>query len=77
MLDNLFSLILDAEMVVGNILEINLSPYSCRMHNGEFVVLGKKNHFSIAALQKQKDLSLAFSNKMQKIFRRNSNSVAT
>lgn len=65
---NLFSLILDAEMEVGNILETNLSPYSCRMHNGELAVLGKKSHFSIAALQKQKELSPAFSNEMRRIF---------
>lgn len=63
---NLFSLILDAEMEVENILETNLSPYSCRMHNGELAVLGKKSHFSIAALQKE--LSPAFNAEINSIF---------
>lgn len=63
---NLFSLILDAEMEVENILETNLSPYSCRMHEGELAVLGKKSHFSIAALQN--DLSLTFNDEMRSIF---------
>lgn len=63
---NLFSLILDAEVEVENILETNLSPYSCRMHKGELAVLGKKSHFSIAALQK--DLSPAFDDEIRSIF---------
>lgn len=63
---NLFSLILDAEIEVENILETNLSPYSCRMHKGELAVLGKKSHFSIAALQK--DLSPAFNAEIRSIF---------
>jgi len=63
---NLFSLITDAEMDVGCILETNLSPYSCRMKEGELAVLGKKTLFSIGALQR--DLSPAFRDQMQLIF---------
>ncbi|CZR67176.1 uncharacterized protein PAC_17075 [Phialocephala subalpina] len=63
---NLFSLIADAEMEIGCILETNLSPYSCRMNQGELVVLGKKSFFFIAALQN--DLSPAFKDKIRRIF---------
>ena len=63
---NLFSLIVDAEMEMAYILETNLSPYSCRMKEGELAVLGKKSLFSIAALQK--DLSPAFNDEIQSIF---------
>lgn len=63
---NLFSLIMDAEMEVEYILETNLSPYSCRMNEGELAVLGKKSLFSIAALQK--DLSPAFNDEIRSIF---------
>ena len=63
---NLFSLIADAEMEVQYILETNLSPYSCRMKEGELAVLGKKSLFFIAALQK--DLSPAFSDDIRSIF---------
>lgn len=49
---NLFSLIADAELEVGHILETNLSPYSCRMDQGNLIVLGRKSRFFIAALEK-------------------------
>lgn len=63
---NLFSLIADAEMEVGCILETNLSPYSCRMDEGELVVSGRKNLFHIAALQK--GLTPAFTERIESIF---------
>lgn len=63
---NLFSLIIDAEMEVENILETNLSPYSCRMKEGELAVLGKKSLFFIAALPK--DLSPESNDEIQRIF---------
>ncbi|ETS86083.1 hypothetical protein PFICI_04108 [Pestalotiopsis fici W106-1] len=49
---NLFSLIADAELEVGHILETNLSPYSCRMDQGNLIVLGRKSRFFIASLEK-------------------------
>ncbi|KAH8658204.1 6-phosphogluconate dehydrogenase [Xylariales sp. PMI_506] len=49
---NLFSLVLDAEMDIGNIFETNLAPYSCRMNDGELVVLGRKSRFFITALKR-------------------------
>lgn len=63
---NLFSLITDAEIDTECILETNLSPYSCRMNQGELAVLGKKSLFFIAALQK--DVSPAFYARIQSIF---------
>lgn len=63
---NLFSLIADAEVDTECILETNLSPYSCRMDQGELAVLGKKGLSLIAALQK--DLSPALYDKIQSIF---------
>ena len=63
---NLFSLIADAEIDIECILETNLSPYSCRMNQGELAVFGKKSLFLIAALQK--GLSPAFYDKIQSIF---------
>lgn len=63
---NLFSLIIDPEMELEYILETNLSPYSCRMNEGELAVLGKKSLFFIAALQK--DLSPAFNHEIRSIF---------
>ncbi len=62
---NLFSLVLDAEIEVGHILETNLSPYSCRMNEGELVVLGKKNRFFIAALRNP---GTAFKTSIESIF---------
>jgi opine dehydrogenase len=53
---NLFSLI--ADMEVGCILETNLSPYSCRMDEGELIVLGKKSLIFIAALQQGPSLAI-------------------
>ena len=63
---NLFSLVTDAEIGIEYILETNLSPYSCRMDEGELAVMGKKSRIFIAALQK--DLSQAFNEKIQSIF---------
>ncbi|KAB5513297.1 6-phosphogluconate dehydrogenase [Coniochaeta sp. 2T2.1] len=47
---NLFALIKDANIKVGNILETNLSPYSCRMEEGKLLVLGRKHRLFIGAL---------------------------
>ena len=63
---NLFSLVTDAVIETEYILETNLSPYACRMDEGELVVLGKKSLVFIAALQK--DLSPAFNDRIQSIF---------
>ncbi|KAK0105302.1 hypothetical protein ONS95_004315 [Cadophora gregata] len=63
---NLFSLIAAAEMKIGNILETNISPYSCRMNEGELTVFGKKGSISIASLQP--NVSPAFKSKIQRIF---------
>lgn len=63
---NLFSLIIDAEMKIGHLLETNMSPYCCRMSEGDLDVFGRKNLFSIAALQQ--DLSPAFTAEIQSIF---------
>ncbi|KAI9647604.1 hypothetical protein NHQ30_003989 [Ciborinia camelliae] len=46
---NLFSLVFGEEIKARCVLETNLSPYSCRMIEGELSVLGKKNRFSIGA----------------------------
>lgn len=50
---NLFSLVAEGEINAGYIVETNLSPYSCRMVQGELIVLGKKDFIFIAALQRQ------------------------
>ena len=63
---NLFSLIAAAEMEMQCVLETNLSPYSCRMREGELAVLGKKSLFFIAALQK--NVSPTVCDKIQSIF---------
>ena len=63
---NLFSLITEAEVEAEHVLETNLSPYSCRMNEGELAVFGKKSLFFIAALQK--DLSPALNHKIRNIF---------
>ncbi|KAH7390192.1 NAD/NADP octopine/nopaline dehydrogenase [Cadophora sp. MPI-SDFR-AT-0126] len=63
---NLFSLIASAEMKIGHILETNISPYSCRMHEGELTVFGKKGSISIASLQP--NVSASFKSKIQRIF---------
>ncbi|KAL5325084.1 hypothetical protein ACEPPN_006206 [Leptodophora sp. 'Broadleaf-Isolate-01'] len=73
---NLFSLIANAEIEVGHILETNISPYSCRMSDeGELTVFGKKNSISIAALHKPGNPrtylstnSSSFKAKIQRIF---------
>lgn len=48
---NLFSLVAGAEIEVENILETNISPYSCRMEDGALRVMGRKGLVSIAALR--------------------------
>lgn len=63
---NLFSLVIDDDVEIANVLETNLSPFSCRMKEGELAVLGKKNLFYIAALQKNR--SPVFEDDMRKIF---------
>ena len=63
---NLFSLVADADLKIGSILETNLSPYSCRMKEGELAVMGKKNLFLIAALQTSS--SPTFTAEIQRIF---------
>ncbi|KAI6262061.1 hypothetical protein MCOR29_001945 [Pyricularia oryzae] len=52
---NLLSLIKKANVEVGNILETNLSPYSCRMDGGRLIVLGRKKRVMIAALHNDGD----------------------
>ncbi|TLD19668.1 hypothetical protein PspLS_09731 [Pyricularia sp. CBS 133598] len=47
---NLLSFVKSASVEVGNILETNLSPYSCRMDGGRLHVLGRKKRVMIAAL---------------------------
>jgi opine dehydrogenase len=63
---NLFSLVADAEMDIGCVLEANISPYSCRMSEGVLAVFGKKSSFFIAALQK--NIGPAFKAEIQRIF---------
>ncbi|CZT48363.1 uncharacterized protein RSE6_09047 [Rhynchosporium secalis] len=66
---NLFSLIADAEIKIGHILETNMSPYSCRMNDdGELTVFGKKASISIAALNQHVDITPNFKAKIQRIF---------
>ncbi|CAG8971797.1 hypothetical protein HYALB_00001906 [Hymenoscyphus albidus] len=63
---NLFSLVAEAELNAGCILEANLSPYACRMEDGVLQVFGMKRSFSIAA--RHKTPTAAFKAKIQKIF---------
>lgn len=64
---NLFSLIInDSEVQAKCILETNLSPYSCRMKDGELSVLGRKSAFYMAGVQD--DLSPARKEEIQSIF---------
>ncbi|KAK8013882.1 hypothetical protein PG990_007178 [Apiospora arundinis] len=66
---NLLSLIKDVGMEVGNILETNLSPYSCRMDEGQLLVLGRKKRISIAALRSPSDgTDLRFYDVIQDLF---------
>lgn len=46
---NLFSLVFEKEFKVKWLLEMNLSPYSCRMVDGKLEVLGRKKRVFIAA----------------------------
>lgn len=63
---NLFSLVAGADFEVENILETNISPYSCRMEDGTLRVMGKKGLVSIAALRN--DLGPEFYAGIQGIF---------
>lgn len=63
---NLFSLIKDVGIEVGNILETNLSPYSCRMEEGRLLVLGRKRRVFIGALYN--DVAANFYEEIQSIF---------
>ena len=63
---NLFSLITEAELEMEHVLETNLSPYSCRMNEGELAVLGKKSLFFIASTQN--DMSPALYHRICSIF---------
>jgi opine dehydrogenase len=63
---NLFSLVAGAEIEVENILETNISPYSCRMEDGTLRVMGRKGIVSIAALRN--DLGPDFYAGIQHIF---------
>ncbi|KKY39819.1 putative nad nadp octopine nopaline dehydrogenase [Diaporthe ampelina] len=63
---NLFSLVAGAEIDVENILETNISPYSCRMEDGTLRVMGRKSVVSIAALRD--DLGPEFYAGIQGIF---------
>ncbi|KAK1991698.1 NAD/NADP octopine/nopaline dehydrogenase [Colletotrichum falcatum] len=46
---NLFSLLKEVDIEAENILETNLSPYSCRMEDDTLVVFGRKRVVHIAA----------------------------
>lgn len=63
---NLFSLVAGAEIEVENILETNISPYSCRMEDGHLRVMGRKSVVSIAALRN--DVTPGFYAGIQGIF---------
>ncbi|KAH8903546.1 6-phosphogluconate dehydrogenase C-terminal domain-like protein [Coniochaeta sp. PMI_546] len=63
---NLFSLIKGTGLKVANILETNLSPYSCRMDGGDLLVLGRKRRIFIGALHN--DVSADFYEMIQCIF---------
>jgi len=63
---NLFSLIKNAGIEVGNILETNLSPYSCRMEEGQLLVLGRKRRVFIGALHH--DVGPGFYEDIQSLF---------
>jgi opine dehydrogenase len=63
---NLFSLLKNSDLEVGNILETNLSPYSCRMDDGKLLVLGRKRRIFIGALHS--DVPAGFYEEIQAIF---------
>ncbi|KAF9877128.1 nad nadp octopine nopaline dehydrogenase [Colletotrichum karsti] len=63
---NLISLLMDAEIEVGNILETNLSPYSCRMDENNLLVFGRKKVVFITALRN--DVHPRFYDDIQSIF---------
>ncbi|KAG9241719.1 6-phosphogluconate dehydrogenase [Calycina marina] len=63
---NLFSLVPKVGLEVENIFETNLSPYSCRMHEGELIVLGKKKLIYIGSLHA--NLSTHSQTQIQHIF---------
>ncbi|KAF4840116.1 Protein ocs [Colletotrichum siamense] len=63
---NLVSLLMDAEIEVANILETNLSPYSCRMDDNNLLVFGRKKVVFITALRA--DMRPGFYEDIQSIF---------
>lgn len=66
---NLLSLIKDAGMEFANVLETNLSPYSCRMEAGQLLVLGRKKRIMIAALDGHHALATpGFADAVQDLF---------
>lgn len=66
---NLLSWVKDASMEVGNILEANFSPYSCRMEEGCLHVLGRKKVVLIAPLHSPRDDGTAASTAAVQRFR--------
>ncbi|KAI6357953.1 hypothetical protein MCOR25_007510 [Pyricularia grisea] len=69
---NLLSFIKNVSVEFGNILETNLSPYSCRMNGGRLHVLGRKKRVMIAALHNNHNQDAAattqFRNAVQDLF---------
>ncbi|TDZ16999.1 Vitopine synthase [Colletotrichum orbiculare MAFF 240422] len=63
---NLISLLIATEVDVGNILETNLSPYSCRMDGNNLRVFGRKKVVFISALRN--DVHPGFYDEIQSIF---------
>ncbi|KAK1975027.1 NAD/NADP octopine/nopaline dehydrogenase [Colletotrichum cereale] len=64
---NLFSLLKEVDIEAENILETNLSPYSCRMENDELIVFGRKSVIHIAA-QRTTAVRPGFREEIQSIF---------
>ncbi|KAK2063108.1 NAD/NADP octopine/nopaline dehydrogenase [Colletotrichum caudatum] len=64
---NLFSLLKEVDIEAENILETNLSPYSCRMEDDNLVVFGRKNVVHIAA-QRTTAVRPGFRDEIQSIF---------
>ncbi|KAK1961647.1 NAD/NADP octopine/nopaline dehydrogenase [Colletotrichum sublineola] len=64
---NLFSLLKEVDIEAENILETNLSPYSCRMEEDRLVVFGRKRLVHIAA-QRTAAVRPGFREEIQSIF---------
>ncbi|EFQ31212.1 NAD/NADP octopine/nopaline dehydrogenase [Colletotrichum graminicola] len=64
---NLFSLLKEIDIEAENILETNLSPYSCRMEGDNLVVFGRKSVIHIAA-QHTTAVRPGFREEIQSIF---------